>query len=313
MVMLGIHLTGKVPFPEVFCHAMIRDAHGRKMSKSLGNVIDPIDVIEGTTLDKLYQQLLDGNLDETEVKKAASGQKSDFPKGIPQCGADALRFALCAYTTGGRDINLDILRVEGYRKFCNKLWNATRFAMEFKFPSDFLPAASHEPTGKETLVEKWILSRLESTAVDLNKHLENRNFLLATSTIYDFWLYSLCDVYIEAMKPLSADDADPKVRRSAQDTLYTCLDLGLRMLHPFMPFVTEELWQRLPRRPKDTTNTIALAPFPGADASLSSEQSEKDFEIVNACTEKARSLAGAYNLRTNLQGECTSTHSNAIY
>jgi valyl-tRNA synthetase len=263
MAMLGIELTGKMPFSEVFCHAMIRDAQGRKMSKSLGNVIDPIDVIEGITLEKLHEQLLQGNLAEKEVTKAKAGQKADFPKGIPQCGADALRFTLCAYTTGGRDINLNVLRVEGYRKFCNKLWNATRFAMVYKFPADYMPPASSAPTGQETLVEKWILSRLEGCASNLNKLLEQRNFQQATSTVYEFWLYELCDIYIEAMKPLTADDAPDDVKRSAQNTLYTCLDLGMRMLHPFMPFVTEELWQRLPRRPEDKTVSIALAKFPG--------------------------------------------------
>jgi len=300
MVMLGLRLTGKMPFSEVFCHAMIRDAHGRKMSKSLGNVIDPIDVIEGVTLEALHEQLIQGNLEAKELERAKKGQKLDFPNGIPQCGADALRFALCAYTTGGRDINMEILRVEGYRKFCNKLWNATKFAM-LKFPEGYTPAKTAEPTGKETLVEQWILSRLENCATLLNKHLESRNFLLATQCVYDFWLYELCDVYIEAMKPLSSDDAPEAVRRSAQDTLYTCLDQGLKMLHPFMPFVTEELWQRLPRRPEDKTVTIALAAFPKTDEKLQNAKAERDFALVNSCTEVARSLAGAYNLRTGLQ------------
>jgi valyl-tRNA synthetase len=143
MVMLGVKLTGKVPFKEVLCHAMIRDAHGRKMSKSLGNVIDPLDVIQGLPLEALHAKLRDGNLDEKEIVKATAGQKKDFPKGIPQCGTDALRFALCAYTGGGRDINLEILRVEGYRKFCNKVFNATKFAM-LKLDESFVP----EPTTK---------------------------------------------------------------------------------------------------------------------------------------------------------------------
>jgi len=140
MVLLGIHLTGEMPFKEVYCHAMIRDAHGRKMSKSLGNVIDPLDVIQGVSLEALHEKLYEGNLDEREIVKAKAGQKKDFPKGIPQCGTDALRFALCAYSSGGRDINLDILRVDGYRKFCNKLFNATKFAM-LKLDESFVPEA----------------------------------------------------------------------------------------------------------------------------------------------------------------------------
>lgn len=138
MVLLGIKLTGQMPFKEVFCHAMIRDAHGRKMSKSLGNVIDPVDVIQGLELEKLHEKLYEGNLDEKEIQKATQGQKKDFPKGIPQCGTDALRFALCAYTGTNRDINLEILRVEGYRKFCNKIFNATKFAM-LKLDETFVP------------------------------------------------------------------------------------------------------------------------------------------------------------------------------
>lgn len=141
MVMMGIKLTGKVPFKKVFCHAMVRDAHGRKMSKSLGNVIDPIDVIEGITLLNLQSRLDEGNLDPTEVKKAKEGQKRDFPSGLPVCGADALRFTLLTYTYAGRDINLDVSRIEGYRKFCNKLWNATKFAL-MKLGPDFTPNAS---------------------------------------------------------------------------------------------------------------------------------------------------------------------------
>ncbi|KAL0280027.1 UNVERIFIED_CONTAM: hypothetical protein PYX00_001450 [Menopon gallinae] len=131
MVFFGQKLLGKLPFKEVFLHPMVRDAHGRKMSKSLGNVIDPMDVITGISLEQLHKQLYDGNLDAKEIEKAKEGQKRDFPKGIPECGTDALRFALCAYMSQGRDINLDILRVEGYRFFCNKIWNATKFALSY--------------------------------------------------------------------------------------------------------------------------------------------------------------------------------------
>ncbi|KAJ2934525.1 hypothetical protein H1R20_g2582, partial [Candolleomyces eurysporus] len=195
MVLLGIHLTGEVPFKEVYCHAMIRDAHGRKMSKSLGNVIDPTDVIQGLSLEDLHQKLHEGNLDEKEIAKAKAGQKKDFPKGIPQCGTDALRFALCAYSGGGRDINLEILRVEGYRKFCNKIFNATKFAM-LKLDESFVPEAVPKPTGNESIVEKWIFHKLNVAATEINQALADRNFMNATNSAYNFWLYELCDVYI---------------------------------------------------------------------------------------------------------------------
>ncbi|KAF9236793.1 tRNA synthetases class I-domain-containing protein [Melanogaster broomeanus] len=281
MVLLGVYLTGKVPFGEVLCHAMVRDAHGRKMSKSLGN--------------KLYE----GNLDDKEIAKAVAGQKKDFPKGIPECGTDGLRFALCAYSGGGRDINLEILRVEGYRKFCNKVFNATKFAM-LKFESDFVPNGMAKLTRSESLVERWVLHKLDFASSEVNKYLEQRNFMAATTAIYNFWLYELCDVYIEAMKPMTEPGADPKVRTSAQQTLHTCLDYGLRLLHPFMPFVTEELWQRLPRRPNDPPS-IMVSQYPTHDNQFKSEDAEKEFGLIFAALRTGRSLAASYNLQTNIQ------------
>ncbi|KAK7031713.1 tRNA synthetases class I-domain-containing protein [Favolaschia claudopus] len=300
MVLLGIKLTGQVPFKEVYCHAMIRDAHGRKMSKSLGNVIDPIDVIEGVALEALHEKLKDGNLDEKEIVKATAGQKKDFPKGIPQCGTDALRFALCAYSSGGRDINLEILRVEGYRKFCNKIFNATKFAM-LKLDESFVPEPTAKPTGNESLVEKWILHKLNVAATDLNAQLAERNFMTATTAAYNFWLYELCDVYIEAMKPMTDESAPAATRKSAQQTLYTCLDLGLRLLHPFMPFVTEELWQRLPRRPNDPTPSIMVSSFPVFDKDYVFEAADQQFDLVFSTLKTGRSLAASYNLQSDIQ------------
>ncbi|KAK4704184.1 valyl-tRNA synthetase, partial [Phenoliferia sp. Uapishka_3] len=329
MVMLGLKLTGKVPFEEVFCHAMIRDAHGRKMSKSLGNVIDPIDVIEGSTLEALHAQLRVGNLVEREIILAEKGQKKDFPNGIPQCGTDALRFALCNYSAAGRDINLEILRVEGYRKFCNKLWNATKFAMAKLDPKTslatdagpaldadgsrlypaFVPAPSEKPTGSESLVEKWILHKLNLATKKINDALERRNFMDATNDAYSFWLYEICDVYIEAIK-LVTDPRKPgethtaaqeAARTSAQNTLYTVLDNGLRLLHPFMPFVTEELWQRLPRRPTDKTKSIMLARYPEPSASREFEKEAQDFDLAFAGAKAVRSIATGYGVNSKLQ------------
>ncbi|KAJ1656257.1 valine--tRNA ligase [Dispira simplex] len=308
MVMAGIKLTGKVPFKEVFCHAMVRDAHGRKMSKSLGNVIDPIDVIEGITLTDLQAKLTQGNLDEREVKKAAAGQAADFPKGIPECGTDALRFALCAYTATGRDLNLDILRVEGYRKFCNKLWNATRFAL-LKLGDGFQPCSNHGITGDESLVDRWILHKLVKTTQQLNQSLTDRNFMTATQTLQNFWLYELCDVYIEAIKPVC--DANVAImnnlsrKTAAQNTLYTCLDWGVRLLHPFMPFITEELFQRLPRRPGCTLESIVTAPFPEFLPEFYDERAEADFDLMFAVARNVRSLMADYNISSQAQAYLT--------
>ena len=195
MVMLSLKLTGKVPFNQVFCHAMVRDAHGRKMSKSIGNVIDPIDVIEGITLEDLQLRLDQGNLEKVEVVKAKAGQLKDFPLGIPECGTDALRFTLLAYMSFSRDINLDILRVDGYKKFCIKIWNAS-ILTRMKLGDDFLPAKTQALSGLESLADKWILHKLNQAIVDTNQHLEQMNFMQATTAVYQFWWDELCDVYL---------------------------------------------------------------------------------------------------------------------
>ncbi|TFJ96454.1 maltodextrin phosphorylase [Platysternon megacephalum] len=234
MVMLGLKLTGKLPFREVYLHAVVRDAHGRKMSKSLGNVIDPLDVISGITLEGLHVQLLESNLEPAEVERARQGQKSDYPAGIPECGTDALRFALCAYTSQGRDINLDVSRILGYRHFCNKLWNATKFAVR-GLGAGFQPPPGPEPSGAESLIDRWILSRL-SLAVELSDAgFRAYDFPAVTTAVYNFWLYELCDVYLECLKPVFAEGGAAAVS-AARCTLYSCLDAGLRLLSPFMPF-----------------------------------------------------------------------------
>uniref|UniRef100_A0A8C3T7X7 valine--tRNA ligase n=1 Tax=Chelydra serpentina TaxID=8475 RepID=A0A8C3T7X7_CHESE len=302
MVMLGLKLTGRLPFREVYLHAVVRDAHGRKMSKSLGNVIDPLDVISGITLEGLHAQLLESNLEPAEVERARQGQKSDYPAGIPECGTDALRFALCAYTTQGRDINLDVNRILGYRHFCNKLWNATKFAIRALGPG-FKPPPGPEPSGAESPIDRWILSRL-SLAVELSDAaLRAYDFPAATTAAYGFWLYELCDVYLECLKPVLAEGAAPAVA-AARCTLYTCLDAGLRLLAPFMPFVSEELFQRLPRRAPHAPPSICVTPYPSTqqfcwrDGGL-----EGSVEFVLGIVRAVRSLRADYNL-TRTRANC---------
>lgn len=298
MILMSIKLTGKVPFKEVFCHSLVRDAQGRKMSKSLGNVIDPLDVITGIPLQGLHDKLLTGNLDPRELKKATDGQKISYPNGIPECGTDALRFALCAYSTGGRDINLDILRVEGYRKFCNKIYQATKFVLG-RLGNDYVPPKTSDLTGKESLVEKWILHKLSTAAKTTNEALESRNFGDATIAIYNFW-YDLCDVYIENSKSLIQDGTQEQ-KKSAQDTLYICIDGALRLIHPFMPFVSEEMWQRLPRREGDNTVTIMKAKYPTFKKEFDDVKSFEAYELVLDITKGARSLLAQYNILKNGQ------------
>ncbi|XP_039624592.1 valine--tRNA ligase [Polypterus senegalus] len=302
MVMLGLKLTGKLPFKEVYLHAVVRDAHGRKMSKSLGNVIDPLDVITGISLEGLHAQLADSNLDQAETERAKQGQKSDYPNGIPECGTDALRFALCAYTSQGRDINLDVNRILGYRHFCNKLWNATKFAIR-GLGDHFKPEPQFQITGQESLIDCWILSRLSHAVVLCNTGFQNYDFPAITTAIYNFWLYELCDVYLECLKPVFNSN-DARAILISRNTLYTCLDGGLRLLSPFMPFVTEELFQRLPRRSEQTPPSICVTTYPdSAEFSWRNDDIDRNMEFIMTVIKTIRSLRADYNL-TKTKADC---------
>ncbi|KAH0562274.1 hypothetical protein GP486_003034 [Trichoglossum hirsutum] len=304
MIMLGIKVTGQVPFKEVYCHPLVRDSDGRKMSKSLGNVIDPMDVIQGIPLQALHDKLLLGNLDPKEVANATRFQKQAFPDGIPQCGTDALRFSLVSYTTGGEaeltdmtagDINFDIKVLHGYRKFCNKIYQATKFVLG-KLEEGFVPRASSQKTGKESLAERWILHKYTIAAKDINQALESREFQQATLIVYQYWYNQLCDVYIENSKAIIQDGSDEE-KRSAKDTLYTALEGALTMIHPFMPFLTEELWQRLPRRPNDSTPSIVKAAYPAYNKEMDDPASEAAYELVMGISKGVRSLMAQYSLK----------------
>jgi len=297
MVMMSLGLTGKLPFHTVYLHAMVRDAHGRKMSKSLGNVIDPLEVVEGITLQKLQDKVKSGNLPEKEIEKAVKGQAADFPDGIPECGADALRFGLLAYTSQGRNVNLDINRVVGYRHFCNKIWNATRFAL--KYFNEGFKAKGLQPGADLQFEDKWILSRLADCAKDANKAFENYEFAAITSCLYSFWLYELCDVYLELLKPRLYGDETPENapdRAVAREVLYVCIDWGLRLLHPTLPFLTEELYQRLPPSPSKY-ETIVLASYPLGSFGWKNEGLEKNMEVISSIAKGFRSHKTALGMK----------------
>lgn len=300
MIMFSLKLTGKVPFTEVYCHSLIRDSEGRKMSKSLGNVIDPQDVIEGILLEDLHKKLLVGNLNPAEVVKATKYQKTAFPDGIPQCGTDALRFALVSYTTGGGDIAFDIKVIHGYRKFCNKIYQATKYVLG-RLDADFVPQKTGALTGKESLAERWILHKMTIAARDVNQAINDREFMKSTSIIYQYWYNQLCDVYIENSKAI-LQDGTPEEKRSALDTLYTALEGALTMIHPYMPFLTEELWQRLPRRPDDKTPSIVLARYPVYEASLDDPSAADAYELVLDISKGIRSLMSEYALKDEGKG-----------
>jgi valyl-tRNA synthetase len=196
MVMMGLELTGTLPFHTVFLHAMVRDKEGRKMSKSLGNVIDPLEVIQGCSLESLQARIEAGNLPPKEVARAKKNNELEFPEGIPECGSDALRFGLLAYTVQGRDINMDVTRIISYRMFCNKLWNATRFALQFV--SDFAPSAvlldELAGSGKMATRDRFMISRLMKGCQAVNDYLANYRFGDAQQAVYSLWIDDICDI-----------------------------------------------------------------------------------------------------------------------
>ena len=303
MVMMGLELTDELPFHTVYLHAMVRDKEGRKMSKSLGNVIDPLEVINGIELSSLLKKLNGGNLPAKEIVKAKKDQADDFPDGIPECGSDALRFGLLAYTVQGRDINLDIKRVVGYRQFCNKLWNATRFALQFV--SDFKPTPTLldevMASGKMAIRDKFMISRLMVGVEAVNNFFSTYSFGDAQHVSYALWLNDLCAVYLELVKPTMYDTSEENkdAKWAAQATLWVTLEMGLRLLHPMMPFVTEELWQRLPGRGtlgETETETIMFAPYPECNPSYKNQQVENSMEFTMKIVTACRSLRSSYTI-----------------
>lgn len=296
MVMLGLKMTGEVPFTEVYCHSLIRDSEGRKMSKSLGNVVDPLDIIRGITLDNLHKTLLVGNLDPTEIERAKNYQKTAFPKGIEECGADALRFTLVNYTTGGGDIAFDIREIEAKRRFCNKIYQATNFALG-RLGEGFVPNASPLDNKPRSLAEKWILHRLNAATAEVNTAIESREFSIAASTLYQYWFTQLCDTFIENSKHILTPEAPEEDRKSAQQTLYTTLESGLLLMHPIMPFLTEHLWQKLPRRKGDKTESIMIAKYPEAHKQLEAPAEAEEYEFIMAIATGIRSLLSQYGFK----------------
>jgi len=304
MVMMSLALTDKLPFSQVFLHAMVRDKDGRKMSKSLGNVIDPIDVIEGITLEALHEQLYTGNLGQDEITKAIKLQKQQFPEGIPQNGTDALRYTLLSLSNkDSRDINLDVMKVFYYRTLCNKIWNSVKFALTAI--KDYVPdnfTQMNKPDidmSKITFSDKWILHKLDQCKKACNEAMSNYEFGQYTQALYQFWLFEFCDVYVEASKPVlyGAAGEFPNQRHS-QLVLYTCLEQALRLLHPAMPFMTEELWQRLPGRQLHTPKhleSIMINEYPQEQGWID-QNIEEQMDLVMKAVKGIRQLKSSYNL-----------------
>jgi valyl-tRNA synthetase len=263
MIMATDHLAGRVPFRDVYITGLVRDAHGQKMSKSKGNVLDPLDLIDGISLDALVAKRTTGLMKPTDAPKIEKATRKEFPDGIPAFGADALRFTIAALAGHGRDIKFDLGRADGYRNFCNKLWNATRFAL-MNIGEDARFEGAPQP---KTDAEQWILAELDRTCAEAATHFADYRFDLLAQTLYEFAWNQFCDWFLELAKPAlqSAQDGggDAAAADSTRHTLLYVLDALLRLLHPLAPFVTEELWQAVaPKLGK--SGSIMVQPYPQA-------------------------------------------------
>ncbi len=288
MIMMTTFFTGKVPFRDVYINAIVRDAEGQKMSKSKGNVLDPLDLIDGVDADTLVTKSTANMMDPRQAEKVAKRTRNHYPNGIPAFGADALRFTFASLATFNRTLNFDLDRCEGYRNFCNKLWNATRFVLMNVEGRDVGLDDARPKT--YTFVDRWLLGRLQQTKQAIAQNLDAYRFDLAAKALYEFVWDEYCDWYVELAKvQLARADhaADDAAARGTRSMLVRELEATLRLAHPFMPFITEELWQIVAPLAGKHGDTISLQPFPRADLSrvdaAASEQMTLLKSMVNAC------------------------------
>ncbi|MFT5452143.1 MAG: valyl-tRNA synthetase [Enterobacterales bacterium] len=280
MIMMGIKFTGKIPFHEIYITGLIRDENGQKMSKSKGNVIDPIDIIDGIDLETLVQKRTTGMMQPKTAKKVEKQTRKQYPDGISSYGTDALRFTFCAMASTSRDINFDLNRVEGYRNFCNKIWNAGRYVL--------MNTEEHSTNSSSTLsfslADRWIKSQLQITIAEFEKHLKDYRFDLCAQTLYEFTWNEYCDWYLELSKPvLYSDLASDEEKAGTRQTLVDVLDSIVRLLHPFMPYITEEIWSSLKpltSNPINSKGSLIIQAFPEQDSSLIEATAIEDISWV---------------------------------
>jgi valyl-tRNA synthetase len=290
MIMMGIKFMGDVPFHEVYIHGLIRDADGQKMSKSKGNVLDPLDLIDGIDLESLVAKRTAGLMQTHMAPRIEEATRKQFPDGIDQFGADALRMTFAALATTGRDVRFDLGRIEGYKNFCNKLWNAARYVL-------MNTEALDDGDVEFSAADRWIRARLDETTRAMHRHFASYRLDLAAQAIYEFTWHEFCDWYLELSKPvLQSDEASAEMRRGTRRTLIETLEAILRLLHPLMPFITEEIWEQVAERAGIAGDTIMLRPYPEPDDAAVDDAAIADIDWVRQFILGIRQIRGEMDI-----------------
>ncbi len=296
MIMFGLKFTGQIPFHEIYITGLVRDPDGQKMSKSKGNVIDPIDLIDGIDLNDLIKKRTQNLMQPEMAKKIEQHTRKQFPNGIMPHGTDALRFTYCSLAGTGRDIRFDLGRLEGHRNFCNKLWNATRYVL-MSIENSKLSQSDSTPQSSLAIHDKWILSKLHTTIKKVHHYFKTYRFDLLAQTLHEFTWHEYCDWYLELSKPILMNEAISEAeKRGTCKTLILVLETLLRLLHPIMPFITETLWKDIAPLTDKSGKTIMLEPYPEYDESLIDEKAENTIEWIKNIILSVRNIRGEMNI-----------------
>ena len=295
MIMMTLHLRQEVPFHTIYIHGLVRDSDGQKMSKSKGNVIDPIDLIDGIELEELILKRTSGMMQPQLATKIEKSTRRQFPNGIESYGTDALRFTYYSLASTGRDIKFDIGRIEGYRNFCNKIWNAARYVLMNCENEDC--GTQNDSTVELSLADRWIISKVQETTEEVTRAVANYRFDMASQALYEFIWNEYCDWYLELSKSvLWDDDASHEAKRGTRQTLIRVLEIWLRMLHPMMPFITEEIWQSVGPLAGKLGPTIMLQPYPEPNEHDIDLRANEDIEWLKVVIEGVRNIRGEMNI-----------------